>query len=101
MRRYRFGKLEVLVISVVIMVLLLGRSILAESSAWTLPPAGVPGPGLAADSRGDWPATELGAGAKASISSSQTIKDGDSATFTVTVTGGTATGYQWSFKAPS
>jgi hypothetical protein len=101
MRRYRLGKLEVLVISVVIMVVLLGSSILAESSAWTLPPAGVPEPGLAADSRGAWLEPESGLGAKASISSAQTIKDGDSATFSVAVTGGTATGYQWSFKAPS
>ena len=101
MQRYRLGKLKVLVNSVVIMVVLLGSGILAESSVWTLPPAGVPGPGLAADSRGDSPPTELGAGAKASISSAQTIKDGDSASFNVTVTGGTATGYQWSFKAPS
>src|SRR5215471_3850955 len=101
MRRDRLGKRKVLVNSVVIMVVLLGSSILAESSVWTLPPAGVPGPRLAAVSRGDWPGTEFGTGAKTFISSAKTIKDGDSASFTVTVTGGTATGYQWSFKAPS
>jgi hypothetical protein len=101
MRRDRLSKFKVLVNSVVIMLVLVGSSILAESSAWTLPSAGVPGPGLAADSHSVWPETELGGGAKASISSAQTIKDGDSATFSVTVAEGTATGYQWSFKAPS
>jgi hypothetical protein len=35
------------------------------------------------------------------ISGAQTIKDGQQGTFSVTVTGGTATAYQWSFSAPS
>jgi hypothetical protein len=36
-----------------------------------------------------------------SISSAQSIMDGDTATFSVTVQGGTPTAYQWSFTAPS
>jgi hypothetical protein len=38
---------------------------------------------------------------KVTISASQTIMDGETAQFTVTVEGATPTGYQWSFTAPS
>ena len=36
-----------------------------------------------------------------SISGSQSVKDGETGSFSVSVTGGSATGYQWSFTAPS
>jgi hypothetical protein len=101
MRRDTVGKLEVLFNAVVVMVALFGSGVLAESSVWTPARGKVPDAGLAAILPVEWPGMESGEGPRASISGAQTIKDGDSATFNVTVAGGNPTGYFWSFKAPS
>jgi hypothetical protein len=106
MRRATSGKIPVLIISLAVFVALLGSSMIADchrtGTQATTPWAWLPATVLA-DSGPD-PAplgAELEAGERALISESQSIKDGDSASFSVTVTGGTAVAYQWSFKAPS
>src|SRR5262249_25396611 len=105
-RGHTVAKLEVLASSSIVMVVLLGSSMLAVNHAGAVqacPIAAVqlsiPSPAagsLLAPSR-----AKAGGGARASISGAQTIKDGDAASFSVTVTGGGAASYQWSFKAPT
>jgi hypothetical protein len=47
------------------------------------------------------PITDPESGERAFITESKSIKDGDLASFSVSVSGGTPVSYQWSFKAPS
>src|SRR5262249_28639897 len=105
MQRDTAGKFENLAHSVIIIVALLGSSMLAggrltEGSEWSVAEAAVPEQALSAGSCLLSPGVGFGTGARATISSPQSVKDGGSATFSRAVTGG-AVAYQWSFKAPS
>jgi len=108
MLRDRIGKVEFLAKSFIVLVALICSSMLADSQmiggpVWitTVAASGTtPAPPFA--ERLAAPDAAPGTtGARASISGAQNIKDGDTASFSVTVTGGAAIGYQWSFKAPS
>jgi hypothetical protein len=64
--------------------------------------AGQPDPVLSDSAERDSePNADPESGERAFITESQSIKDGDSASFSVSVSGGSPIAYQWSFKAPS
>jgi hypothetical protein len=106
MRCTTAGRVEILSNSFIVLVGLLGSSMLADSHltsarAQTAVLAGFAARVLADGGHLFSTLVDSRAGERASISGTQSVKDGDAASFSVTVTGGTAVGYEWSFKAPS
>src|SRR5215470_10220764 len=101
MQRDTAGKFQLLAHLFIVIVALLGSSMLAggrliNRGAWTVAAAAVPERGVSADSYLLSSGVGFHSGPRASISGPQSVKDGSSATFSITVTGGSVASYEWS-----